>query len=65
MRNNKMDKKSLQDAIWQYLIEHSKQTSEGYWHINFIAKSKYKFFCKVRGREKGWIKPTTGGPTNG
>ena len=51
------DRKGIKDAVWQYLIEHSKKTPEGYWHINFIAKDREKFFGKVLGREKGWIKP--------
>ena len=43
-------------AVWQYLVEHSKSTPEGYWHINFIAQSKSKFFEKVAARRKGYRK---------
>lgn len=44
------------NAIWQYLIDHSSITKSGHLYINFYIKDEKEFFKRVKARERGDFK---------
>ena len=54
--NNTYNINEFKKAVWQYLLEHSSVTPEGYHKVMFISKGKKNFFGKIAGRRKGYKK---------
>lgn len=52
-------RKSLKNAVWQYLLEHSNQKENGTYDIHFTVNKKKKFWGHITAREKGYEKNTT------
>lgn len=48
--------KQFKDAMWQYVIDHSKIQPNGYLGIQFYCKNRKDFFDRVKAREEGFFR---------
>ncbi|MCP6727359.1 MAG: hypothetical protein KJI69_05120 [Patescibacteria group bacterium] len=50
----KKEEKITKQIVWQYLLDHSRVTANGYLHIVLYMKDELDFFKRVRSRLSGY-----------
>lgn len=53
-KNCKKEEKITKQIVWQYLLDHSRVTANGYLHIVLYMKDEFDFFKRVKSRLTGY-----------